>query len=379
MALVLNDDQKMIRDSADGFFKAEAPVAEHRRLRDSKDETGFNRETWAKMAEMGFAGVLVPEAHGGAGFGHVAAGLIMEAIGRNLSAAPMLSTAILGTTALVAGGSPEQQAKYLPLIAEGKRLFALAADEAARHAPAHIKTTATPSGNGFKLNGAKGFVLDGHVADTLVVAARTSGAENEPDGITLFLVDAKSAGLGITRRSMVDSRNAASISLDDVQVDGADVLGEVGKGFAILEKVLDAGRAALAAEMLGVSTESFTRTVDYLKQREQFGQKIGSFQSLQHRAAHLFCEVELARSTTLRALVALDSGDERASLFASLAKAKSGEAAKLATNEGVQMHGGIGMTDDIDIGFFMKRARAAQETFGDIAFQGDRLARMLGY
>jgi acyl-CoA dehydrogenase len=331
------------------------------------------------MAEMGFAGVLVPEAHGGAGFGHVAAGLIMEAIGRNLSAAPMLSTAVLGATALVAGGTEEQQAKYLPLIAEGKRLFALAADEAARHAPAKVATTATPSGNGFKLNGVKGFVLDGHVADTLIVAARTSGDEGDSDGITLFLVDAKAPGLAVDRRSMVDSRNAARVTLNDVQVDGADVLGPVGGGFAILEKVLDAGRACLAAEMLGVSSESFDRTVDYLKQRDQFGQKIGSFQALQHRAAHLFCEVELARSATLRALVALDEKDDRAPMFASLAKAKSGEVAKLATNEGVQMHGGIGMTDEFDIGFYMKRARAAQETFGDVSFHGDRLARLMGY
>ena len=379
MALSLNDDQKMIRESADGFFKTEAPVAQHRKLRDEADATGFDRTVWAKMAEMGFAGVLVPEAHGGAGFGHVAAGLIMEAIGRNLSAAPMLSTAILGVTALNTAGTPEQQARYLPLIAEGKRLFALAADEAARHNPAHVTTTATASGNGFKLNGTKGFVLDGHVADTLIVAARTAGDQGDKAGITLFLLDAKTPGIDTIRRSMVDSRNAARITLTEVQVDGADVLGEVGGGFAILEAILDAGRACLAAEMLGVSGESFDRTIDYLKQREQFGQKIGSFQSLQHRAAHLFCEVELARSATLRALTALDEKDERASLFASLAKAKSGEVAKLATNEGVQMHGGMGMTDDFDIGFYMKRARAAQETFGDIAFHGDRLARIMGY
>ncbi len=379
MALVLNDDQKMIRDSADGFFKTEAPVSQHRKLRDSHDADGFDRSVWEKMAAMGFAGVLVPEAHGGAGFGHVAAGLIMEAIGRNLSAAPMLSTAILATTGLVAGGTAEQQAAHLPLIAEGKRLFALAADEAARHHPAHVTTTATPAGNGFRLNGCKGFVLDGHVADMLIVAARTAGDSRDRDGITLFLVDAKSAGVTIERRAMVDDRNAARVTLHDVQVDGADVLGAVGGGFALLEKMLDAGRACLAAEMLGVSAESFDRTIDYLKQREQFGQKIGSFQALQHRAAHLFCEVELARSATLRALVALDEKDERAAMFTSLAKAKSGEVAKLATNEGVQMHGGIGMTDDFDIGFYMKRARAAQETFGDMAFHGDRLARLLGY
>ncbi|WP_353216938.1 acyl-CoA dehydrogenase [Sandarakinorhabdus sp.] len=378
MPLTLTEDQQMIRDSADGFFRTEAPVSEHRRLRDSHDADGFSRATWAKIAEMGFAGVLVPEAHGGADMGHVAAGIILEAIGKNLSAAPMLSTAILGATALK-HGTPEQQAKYLPLIAQGAHLLALAADEAARHKPAHVATTATPSGNGFKLNGVKGFVIDGHVADTLIVAARTGGDTGDKAGITLFLVNPKADGVTIARRSMVDSRGAARVTLTDVQVDGADVLGTAGEGYAILERVLDAGRACLAAEMLGVSGESFGRTVDYLKQREQFGQKIGSFQALQHRAAHLFCEIELARSVTLKALQALDAGEDGAATFVSLAKAKAGEVAILATNESVQMHGGIGMTDDFDIGFFMKRARSAQETFGDSAFHSDRLARTLGY
>lgn len=378
MALVLTEDQQMIRDSADGFFRDEAPVSQHRALRDSRDADGFSRATWAKIAEMGFAGVLVPEAHGGAEMGHVAAGIIMEAMGKNLSAAPMLSTAVLGATALK-HGTPEQQAKYLPLIAQGAHLLALAADEAARHKPAHVATTATPSGNGFKLNGVKGFVLDGHVADTLIVAARTGGDTDDKAGITLFLVDPKADGVKIDRRSMVDSRSTARVTLDDVQVDGADVLGAVGDGYGLLEKILNAGRACLSAEMLGVSGTSFAMTVDYLKQREQFGQKIGSFQALQHRAAHLFCEIELARSATLKALQALDEGDDRAALYVSLAKAKAGEVAILATNEGVQMHGGIGMTDDFDIGFFMKRARAAQETFGDSAFHSDRLARTLGY
>lgn len=378
MALVLTEDQQMIRDSADGFFRDEAPVAQHRQLRDRHDADGFSRDLWAKIAEMGFAGVLVPEAHGGADMGHVAAGIILEAMGKNLSAAPMLSTAVLGATALK-HGTPEQQAKYLPLIAQGAHLLALAADEAARHKPNRVATTATPSGNGFKLNGVKGFVIDGHAADTLIVAARTSGDTDDAAGITLFLVNPKAQGVNVARRSMVDSRGAARVTLDDVQVDGADVLGTVGEGHALLETMLNAGRACLAAEMLGVSGTSFTMTVDYLKQREQFGQKIGSFQALQHRAAHLFCELELARSATLKALQALDAGDARAPLYVSLAKAKAGEAAILATNEGVQMHGGIGMTDDFDIGFFMKRARAAQETFGDAAFHSDRLARTLGY
>jgi acyl-CoA dehydrogenase len=379
MALVLTDEQRMVKDSADGFFAEHGPVSQLRKLRDTKDPDGFDRGLWHKMAEMGFAGVAIPEAFGGAGLGMVAAGLIQEAIGRNLSLSPFLSSAILSATAIARGGSQEQKAALLPAIASADLIVALATDESARHQPAQVATRAEAAGNGFRLTGAKPFVLDGHVADRLIVAARTSGADTDVAGITLFLVDPTAAGVSVKRRWMVDSRNAAEVHLDGVQVDGADMLGGLGEGFAILEAALDAGRACLAAEMLGVSAQSFDVTVDYLKQREQFGQKIGSFQALQHRAAHLFCEVELARSVTLKALTALDAGDERAPFFVALAKAKAGEVAKLATNEAVQMHGGIGMTDEYDIGFYMKRARAAAETFGDGAFMGDRLALMLNY
>jgi acyl-CoA dehydrogenase len=377
MALVLTDEHRMIKESADGFFAERAPVASLRKLRDTADETGFARGLWREIAEMGFAGVAVPEAFGGAGLGWVAAGLIQEAIGRNLSATPFLSTAVLAP-AVLAHASPDQQA-HMRGIASGETLFALAADERPRHAPNHVATRAEASGNGFRLSGTKTHVLDGHVADRFIVAARTAGSDTDAEGITLFLVDAKAAGVSAQRRIAVDSRNTAHLVLDGVQVDGADVIGGVGEGGAILEAALDAGRACLAAEMLGVSHQSFATTVDYLKQREQFGVKIGSFQALQHRAAHLFCEIELARSVTLRALQALDAGDARSRVFVSLAKAKAGQVAQLATNEAVQMHGGIGMTDDYDIGFFMKRARAAGETFGDHAFHGDRLARLMNY
>ena len=378
MALVLTDEQAMIRESADGFFAEKAPVSELRRLRDANDETGFSRELWKAMAEMGFAGILVPEAQGGVGLGYVAAGLVQEAIGRNLSLSPMLSTAVLGATAIIAAGTDDQKAALLPQIASGDLLLALAAEEKSRHSPNQVETRAEPSGNGFKLTGRKSFVLDGHVADKLIVVARTEGAASDTSGLTLFLVDRNADGVTVDRTVMVDSRNAARVTLDGVQVDGADVLGEVGGGWPVLERVLDAGRACLAAEMLGVSGESFRQTVDYLKQREQFGVKIGSFQALQHRAAHLFCEIELVRSATLRALQALDEGGN-AALFVSLAKGKASEVAKLATNEAVQMFGGIGMTDEFDIGFFMKRARAAMETFGDGAFHSDRMARLMGY
>jgi acyl-CoA dehydrogenase len=331
------------------------------------------------MAEMGFAGAAIPEAYGGAGMGMVVAGLIAEAIGRNLSMAPFLSSSVVAATAIARGGTDEQKAALLPRMAAAELIVALAADEKARHAPAHIEARAEPSGNGFRLTGTKSFVLDGTVADRLIVAARTSGDAADRAGITLFLVDPKAEGVSVEARSMVDSRPAARVTLDGVQVDGADVLGGVGEGWPILEAALDAGRACLAAEMLGVAAQSFETTVEYLKTREQFGRPIGSFQALQHRAAHLFCEIELARSVTLKALRAMDEGDLRAPVFASLAKAKVGEVAKLATNEAVQMHGGMGMTDDVDVGLYMKRARAAAETFGDAAFHGDRIARIMNY
>lgn len=379
MALVLTEEQQLLKDSAKGFLEEKAPVAALRRLRDEKDATGFDRDLWKQMAEQGFAGILVPEEQGGLGFGFVGAGVVLEQMGRTLTASPMLSTAVLGATALVKGGTDAQKSALLPAIAAGDLILALAVDEAARHAPAQVATTAEASGNGWKLSGAKTFVLDGHVADKLIVSARTSGEPGSRKGITLFLVDAKAAGVAAERTIMLDARNAARLTLDGVQVSGDDVIGEVDGGFALLDAVLDAGRACLAAEMLGVAGESFERTVDYLKQRDQFGKKIGEFQALQHRAAHLFCEIELARSVVLKTLQAMDEGDIRAPALASLAKGKLGQVAQLATNEAVQMHGGIGMTDDFDIGFYMKRARAAAETFGDAAFHGDRMARLAGY
>jgi acyl-CoA dehydrogenase len=321
----------------------------------------------------------VPEEHGGAGFGYVGAGLIAEEVGRNLSATPLLSTAVLGVTALLRGGSTAQKEALLPAIAGGDLVVALASDEKNRHAPHSIATRATGGSGKFKLNGRKIHVLDGHVADRLIVTARTSGDVESRDGITLFLIDAKSNGVAVTRTATLDNRNAAVVELRDVAVSDSDVVGTFDKGAIVLDAVLDAGRAVLAAELLGVAEESFERTLNYLREREQFGAKIGTFQALQHRAAHLFCEIELVRSTVLRALQALDAQEPTASNLVCLAKAKATDVARIATNEAVQMHGGIGMTDEFDIGFFMKRARAAGETFGDYYYHADRYAQLSGY
>jgi alkylation response protein AidB-like acyl-CoA dehydrogenase len=379
MPLVLTEDQLLFRDATKRYAAERAPVSQLRQLRDTNDEVGFSRGLWKEMADMGWAGVLVPEEHGGAGFGYVGAGLIAEEVGRNLSATPLLSTAVLAVTALLKGGSVAQKESLLPAIAGGDLLIAFAADERSRHAPHCVATRATGGSGKFKLSGKKLHVIDGHVADRLIVTVRTSGDVESRDGITLFLIDAKANGVSIKRATQVDSRNAATIELRDVVVSEADVIGTFDKGAVVLDAVLDAGRAVLAAELLGIAAESFERTLAYLREREQFGVKIGTFQALQHRAAHLFCEIELVRSCVLRTLQALDAQEPTASSLVCLAKAKAGEVARLATNEAVQMHGGIGMTDELDIGFYMKRARAAGESLGDAYYQTDRYAQLAGY
>lgn len=379
MALILTEEQTMLRDAARGFLAENAPVAALRKLRDERNPDGFDRQLWGRLAEMGWSGVLVPEAQGGMDFGYVGALLLCEEMGRNLTATPFLSTALMAATAFRDGGSETQKQKWLTAIAAGKAVIAAAVDEGRKHNPASIALAAVPDGNGFRLDGTKTFVADGHVADALLVAARTGGGAGDRDGLTLFLVDPKAKGVEVERTIMVDARNAARIGLNDVRVDGADVIGAVGGGFALIDRMLDAGRAGLAAELSGVAQESFARTVAYIRERQQFGKPIGSFQSLQHRAAHLYCEIELVKSAVLAAAQALDERSDKAEALVSLAKAKAAQVARLAVAEAVQMHGGMGMTDAVDIGLFMKRARVAIEHLGDAAFHGERLARSRGF
>jgi alkylation response protein AidB-like acyl-CoA dehydrogenase len=379
MALVLTEEQSMLRDSARGLISDKAPVSHLRQLRDSKDATGFSRDVWRAFAEMGFSGLLVPEQFGGSGLGCVEAGVVMEEIGRTLMPSPFLSTAVLAASALSRGGSDAQKSQYLPKISDGSLLAALAIDEGAKHRPLQTRMQAVRSGNGFKLSGDKAFVVDGHTADLLIVAARTAGAAGEQNGLTLFLVDPKAKGIATERTTMVDSHNAARIVFDHVEVNADGVLGEVDQGGALLEGVLNIGRGAVAAEMVGLSEEVFGRTVGYLKERKQFGRLIGEFQALQHRAAALYIEIEITRAAVLKALQALDGNFEQAGAAVAVAKARAGSTATLAVQEGVQMHGGMGMTDQFDIGFFMKRARVCQELFGDSNFHADQLARMKSY
>ena len=379
MALVLTEEQSMLRDSARGLISDKAPVAHLRGLRDAKDATGFSRELWKAFAEMGFSGLLVPENFGGSGLGAVEAGVVMEEIGRTLMPSPFLSTGVLAASALTRGGSAAQKAEYLPKISAGSLLAAFAIDEGAKHRPLQTAMQATRAGNGFKLKGAKALVVDGHTADLLIVAARTGGSAGEAKGLTLFLVNPKAKGVATERTIMVDAHNAARIEFDNVEVNADSVLGEVDQGGALLEGVLNIGRGAVASEMVGLSEEVFGRSVTYLKERKQFGKLIGEFQALQHRAAQLYIDIEITRSAVLKALQTLDGDFEHAGAAVAVAKARAGTTATLAVQEGVQMHGGMGMTDQFDIGFFMKRARVCQELFGDSNYHADQLARMKSY
>lgn len=379
MALLLTEEQTMLRDSARGLISDKAPVSHLRSLRDGKDATGFSREFWKTFAEMGFSGLLVPEKFGGSGLGCVEAGIVMEEIGRTLMPSPFFSTSVVAASALARGGSEAQQAQHLPGISDGSLFAALAIDEGAKHRPLQTKLQAARAGNGFKLSGDKAFVVDGHTADLLIVAARSAGAAGDKNGLTLFLVDPKAKGLAIERTAMVDSHNAARIVFDNVEVNADHVLGEVDQGFGLLEGVLNVGRGAVASEMVGLSEEVFGRTVTYLKERKQFGKAIGEFQALQHRAAELYIDIEITRAAVLKALQALDADVEKAGTAVAVAKARAGTTATRAVQEGVQMHGGMGMTDQFDIGFFMKRARVCQELFGDSNYHTDELARGKGY
>lgn len=382
MALVLNQDEQLLKDSVKGFCLHSAPVSVLRKLRDTKDETGFDKNLWKQMVELGWAGMAIDEAYGGFGFGYSGLGIVLEETGKSLVSSPLIASILLGASAITKLGSESQKQSLLPQIVSGEMLLAMAIDEHAIHQPNLVRTTAAISGESYILNGQKTFVLDGHVANKLLVTARTSGDITSEAGISLFLVDANAAGLAITRTTMVDSRNAANVTLSNVKVSAADMLGEVDSAFELLDEVLDIGRIGLAAEMLGSASELFERTLDYLKQREQFGVLIGSFQALQHRAADMYSEIELCRSTVRGALSALDDPEksvkERA-IIASVAKSKLSEVFGHISNEGVQLHGGIGMTDEFDIGFFIKRARAAQQFLGDSSFHRDRYATLMGF
>ncbi|MGB7318745.1 MAG: acyl-CoA dehydrogenase family protein [Planktotalea sp.] len=368
--LVKTDEETMLADMARGFLDGAAPVSKLRALRDAGET--HDGATWKEMADMGWAGVLVPESAGGSDMGFAAANVIAEEMGKTLAVSPFLSSAVIAATAL-RQVSDSRALAALAKIASGEATYALAVDEGIKFDPEGTQMEARADGNGFRLSGKKQFVVDGALADRLLVLARTS------DGLTLFDIPADRAGVTRDKTNMIDARDAARITFEDVEATGEDVLGAVDSAMDVLKPALQAGQAALAAEMTGLSAGAFGMTVEYLKERKQFGIEIGRFQALQHRAAHLWCEIEVTSSAILNAGRLMDEDPSSADLAVSLAKARATETAILAVQEGLQMHGGIGMTDAFDMGFYMKRARVGAEWLGDYSYHAEKIAAARGF
>lgn len=374
---LLTDDQKMLQETAASFLAEEGSIGKQlRHWRDIKCKDGFGHDLWKQFAELGLTGICIPESHGGLGLGATEAALVLEEIGRNLTPSPFLTTAVVAARALEGTAHAD---RWFPGILSGDAVLALAIDEGPRHAPETTALEAKRQGNGFVLNGPKQFVVQGGSADMVITAARTAGSPGERQGITLFAVPKNAAGLEIESTTLVDSSKAARLTFTDVQLDADAVIGEVDGGWQPLSRALAAGSAGASAELVGIAAGASTMTLDYLRQRKQFGKLIGEFQALQHRAAHLYSEIEIARAATFKAAQLLDARDDEAELYASVAKAKAADVASLAVREGVQMHGGIGMTDEHDIGLFMKREAVLSELFGDVYYHREQVAVLSGY
>jgi alkylation response protein AidB-like acyl-CoA dehydrogenase len=375
MMPLLTDDQKMLQETASTFLAEEGSIAKQlRHWRDSGCTDGYGTDLWKQFGELGLTGICIPEDKGGLGLGAVEAALVLEEIGRNLTPSPFLTTAVVGANA-IAGTSHAE--RWYPAILSGEAVLTLAVDESRRHAPEQTALAAERRGNGFVLNGTKQFVVHGNSADVVLTVARTTGSPGDREGLTLFAVPKGTAE--VESVTLADSSKAARITFENVELDADAVVGDVDNGWAPLSRALNAGRAGAAAELVGVAAGASTMTVDYLKQRKQFGKLIGEFQALQHRAAHLYGEIEIARAAALKAAELIDSGDSRSELMTAVAKAKAADVASLAVREGVQMHGGIGMTDEHDIGLYLKREAVLGELFGDVYYHRSRVAELSGY
>ena len=375
MSLLLSDEQQMLRDAARKYFAEKSPVSRMRQLRDERDPLGYSPQVWRDMAELGWLGILLAEDHGGSAMGLRELGIVMMEAGRVLAPEPMLSTLMLGGNAVRLSECTWAQSDILPAVASGERIVAMAFEEAGRFDPYHVTTQAALSDGGYSLIGEKTYVIDGRVADHFVVLVRMNGDAGDRNGLGLFLVDADAHGIAVQRTTMMDGRNAARISFSRVNVAADRRLGDAD----LLDRVIDQATMGLVAEMVGMADEVFERTISYLKEREQFGVKIGTFQALRHRAAEMFAELEFARTLLLDGLLAIDEDRADIALSVSAAKAQANKTARLIGAEGVQMHGGMGMTDELDIGLFFKRMKAAEFTLGDDSYHYRRFATLRGY
>ncbi len=373
-SLLFNDEQKLLSKTAHEFVQRRAPVARLRAFRDGKDEVGFSRELWSEMADLGWLGLQIPQEHGGLGLGFFDLCILLEETGRELMPEPFVSTLLLGAQALLLGGTEAQKKALLSGISAGEKLVSLAYEERGSRDLHRVETVARPCEDGFEITGEKIQVLDGHLADAIIVSAATGGGAP-----TLFLIDAGAKGLTTTRQVRIDGQGAAILRFEGVTVPLDSMVGELGKGTALLQLVFDRAAIGLAAHMLGASEQAFADTLAYLKEREQFDAPIGSFQALQHRAVALYVEIALLRSVVLAGARVIDQQPEEVPRFAALAKGLASETFLHVAKEAIQMHGGIGMTDEHDIGLYIKRAQATYVTFGEPSQHRRRWAELNGY
>lgn len=379
MNFLLNEEQRQLSDSAREFLHAQSPLSLQRRLRDTHAPLGYEPQLWQQVVDLGWPAAVFPEDEGGLAVGYQGLGAVFEGVGRTLAALPLLSSVVLCGELLLAAGDAAQRQRWLPGIIDGQQRMALALDEQGRHNPASLKTRARREAGGWVLDGEKWFVIDGIGARWLIVTARMLDADGSGDALGLFVIDSAQPGVTLAPTRLADSRNCARLSLAGVQVSEEMRLGAASDGAQALDAALDRARACLAAEGLGLVREAFERTVAYLKERVQFDVPIGSFQALQHRMARLYAELEMLGSCVRAALAAIDAGDPELALLASLAKARAADLCEKVTNEAIQLHGGIGVTDEFDLGLLVKRARVLQHTLGDGVFHRNRYASLKGF
>jgi acyl-CoA dehydrogenase len=379
MKLILNEEQQFLKDTAKDFAQEKTPVNHFRSLRDTNDSLLWDKDVWKEMVDLGWSGILIPEEFGGSDFGVAGISVVLQECAKTLTPSPLFATGVLGAYAITQFGTKEQKEEYLPKIVSGEITTAIAVDESSHHSPLQTEMSAELKGKKYILNGKKKFVVDGASADIFIVLARTSGNSGDETGLTLFIVDSKNKDLETIKLDMADYRNYANIVFNDVEASLENILGDAESGGETIERILDIGRIAISAEMLGNAEAAFETTIDYLKQRKQFGVLIGTFQALQHRAAEMFCELELTKSSVMAAVHGADENSNELQRLASLAKTIAGETLHLVSNEAIQMHGGIGVTDEYDIGFFLKRARVAEQIFGSAKFHTERYANLSGF
>ena len=379
MKLVLSEEEQFLKDTAKNFADERSPISHFRSLRDNNDPKLWDKDIWSEMVKLGWPGILIPEEFGGSNFGVTGIGVILQECAKTLTPSPLFATGVLGAYAITQFGNDDQKSNYLPKIVSGEITTALAIDETSHHEPSKTEMTAKKNDSNFILNGKKIFVIDGASADILIVLARTSGVKGDSTGLSLFILNSDTSGIETKKLDMADSRNYANISFNEVIIDESSLLGDLETAGETVDSILDIGRIAMSAEMLGNAESAFEITLDYLKQRKQFGALIGSFQALQHRAAEMFCEIELTKSSVMAAMRAADENSNELQRLSSLSKTMAGETLHLVSNEAIQMHGGIGVTDEYDIGFFLKRARVAEQIFGSAKYHTERYANLSGF